>query len=496
LVSDSGGGAQAFSAWLNGQFLGSSTTGTGEFAFSPGALRPDGDNIVSVLTVNMGHEEDYNSANGNKAARGLLSAAISGAPLTSVTWRLQGVRGGEDLIDPVRGPLSTGGLYGERAGWPLPGYDDRSWSPVTLPDRDTTPGVSWYRTSADLHLPAGQDTSVGLAIADDPAHRYRAQIFVNGWMVGNYVNYLGPQHVFPVPNGILRTDGRNTIALAVWNLDASTGGLGDVSLVNLGSYASSLRVSAVRSPGYDRRRYAIPAPPPVQVRLDVPDTAQPGVAFTATATVTGRASDAVLRAPDGWTVTPRGPLTWDVLPPAGAGTSVAALTASVHYGRHGTASDERIIGIYTPPPAGANNVSDLPFLGATNGWGPVERDTSNGEQGAGDGRPITINGVGYAKGLGTNAVSDVRLYLAGRCTRLTAEVGVDDEQNGAGTVTFSVVADGRTLASTPTVRGHQPATALDVDVTGAQVLDLVVGDGGDGNGNDHGDWATPVLTCG
>ena len=29
-------------------------------------------------------------------------------------------------IDTVRGPLSTGGLYGERAGWSLPGYPDRS----------------------------------------------------------------------------------------------------------------------------------------------------------------------------------------------------------------------------------------------------------------------------------------------------------------------------------------------------------------------------------
>ncbi len=174
---------------------------------------------------------------------------------------------------------------------------------------------------------------------------------------------------------------------------------------------------------------------------------------------------------------------------------MAALTASVRHGR-ATFADERIIGIYLPPPAGADNVSDLPFLGATNGWGPVERDASDGEQAAGDGRTITINGIAYAKGIGTNAVSDVRVYLAGRCTRFTAAVGVDDEQRGAGTVTFAVVADGRTVVTTPTVRGNQAATALDVDVTGAQVLDLVVGDAGDGNGNDHGDWATPVLTCG
>ena len=92
-----------------------------------------GDNVLSVLTVNMGHEEDYNSTNGNKTARGLTTASLTGAPLNTITWRLQGVRGGEDEIDPVRGPLSTGGLYGERAGWSLPGYPDGCWKSVTLP---------------------------------------------------------------------------------------------------------------------------------------------------------------------------------------------------------------------------------------------------------------------------------------------------------------------------------------------------------------------------
>jgi len=74
-------------------------------------------------------------------------------------------------------------------------------------------------------------------------------------------------------------------------------------------------------------------------------------------------------------------------------------------------------------------------------------------------------------------------------------VGVDDEQNGAGTVTFQVLADGRSLATTPVIHGRDKATAIDADVTGAQALELVVGDGGDGNGNDHGDWAVPTLTC-
>jgi hypothetical protein len=89
----------------------------------------------------------------------------------------------------------------------------------------------------------------------------------------------------------------------------------------------------------------------------------------------------------------------------------------------------------------------------------------------------------------------VQLYLGGTCSRFTAQIGVDDETNGGGTVTFSVRADGKDLVTTATIKGHEPATPIDVSVTGAQVLDLVVGDAGDGNGLDHGDWASPALTC-
>ncbi|MET8804950.1 beta-galactosidase [Streptomyces sp. NPDC004546] len=519
LVSDSGGKAQAFSAWLGGTFLGSSTTGSADFTFPAGSVRSNGDNVISVLTVNMGHEEDYNSTNGNKTARGLTSASLIGAPLTSVTWRLQGVRGGEDLQDPVRGPLSTGGLYGERAGWSLPGYPDDDWNEVSLPTTDTRPGISWYRTDVDLDLPHGQDTSLGLTFTDDPSRKYRATIFVNGWQVGNYVNYLGPQTTFPVPDGTLNPNGHNSIAIAVWNLDGSTGGLGKVSLTDYGSYASSLRVTQNDSPRYDHRKYAMPKRPGAEVTLDVPDTAQSGKAFTAEATVrvpedrpSASQLTASLSLPDGWSASATSPtsverlnpggsaaFTWKVQPPAGKLPSASALTATVHYlqdGRQAAGGDERIVGGIPPaPPAGKSAVSDLPFLSSTNGWGPVERDSSVGEQAAGDGRPIRIAGAAYAKGLGTNSVSDVELYLAGTCSRLTADVGVDDETGGAGTVTFSVIADGKTLVTTPTIRGRQAAVPIDVDVSGAQVVDLKVGDAGDGNGNDHGDWAMPTLTC-
>ncbi|MFB9834275.1 beta-galactosidase [Actinoallomurus acaciae] len=517
LSTQSGGGAAASSVWLNGVFLGSSTSdGTKTYTFPAGSVHRGADNLISVLTVNMGHEEDYNESSGNKAARGLIGARLAGSPLNTITWRLQGDRGGEAPPDTVRGPLNVGGLYGERAGWHLPGYPTGAWKPVSLPVTDKTPGVSWYATDVTLRLPSGQDTSLGLSISDNPSRRYRAEIFVNGWDLGNYVNYLGPQHDFPIPNGVLNPRGTNDIKIAVWNLDDSTGGLGTVALTDYGSYASPLTVAQNNGPRYDGAEYTMPKPPLSSVALRVPGSVSGGTGFTATETVsvghgTARNVTPALRLPDGWTAGAPTPasvgrlaagrsatFTFTVTPPATVDgpTPVTATATMTQNGRRRTFGDERIVGRTPPvPPAGQNQVSDLPWLGATNGWGPVERDTSVGEQSAGDGHPITINGTVYAKGLGTNAVSDVAVYLGGRCSRFTATVGMDDEKGDSGSVTFSVVLDGRTLVTTPTVTGSTPAVSIDVPVTGGQVADLIVGDAGDGNGNDHGDWADPVLTC-
>ncbi|WP_206071160.1 beta-galactosidase [Knoellia koreensis] len=513
----SGKSPQAFSVWLNGTFLGSYRTGSADITFPKALVRGSGDNVVSVLTVNMGHNNDYNSSNENKTARGLTSAYLLGSPLTRTTWRLQGVRGGEDLFDTVRGPLANGGLYGERAGWSLPGFPDQDWSPVTLPAADPRPGVTWYRTTAALDLPKDQDTSVGVTITDDPSRRYRAQIFVNGWQVGNYLNDVGPQRSFPVPVGILNPNGANTIAIAVWNLDGSTGGLGKVALTSYGSHTSSLRVGMNDSPRYSAAKYAMPAAPGVAVSMTAPSTTREGATFTVRATASipadrpsARDISARLTAPAGWTVGRVEPasvaqlspgssatFTWRVTAPAKI-ADPAALTAAItaiQAGRSVTVEDTRIVGGVPPAPGpGEVAVSDLPFMSATNGWGPVERDQSNGEAAAGDGSTISIRGTTFAKGLGTNAVSVVKVYLGGACTRFTASVGIDDEIDG-GSVTFTVGADGHDAVTTPVLTRRDAVRTLDVDVTGAQVLTLTVGDGGDGNGADHGSWGAPTLTC-
>ncbi|WP_406424520.1 NPCBM/NEW2 domain-containing protein [Streptomyces sp. NBC_00873] len=95
------------------------------------------------------------------------------------------------------------------------------------------------------------------------------------------------------------------------------------------------------------------------------------------------------------------------------------------------------------PPTGQAWVSDLAFVSQTNGWGPVERDHSNGEQAAGDRGSITIGTTAYTKGLGVHAASDVGLYLGTQCSKLTAAVGVDAEVAAGGSVVFEVWADGK-----------------------------------------------------
>ena len=189
--------------------------------------------------------------------------------------------------------------------------------------------------------------------------------------------------------------------------------------------------------------------------------------------------------------------TWALTAPTDA-ASTATLTAVATFAQHDVAhwltGNGQLQVVNPPAPTGVISVADLPFLSSTNGWGPVERNQSVGGSNAGDGNPLTIHGTVYAKGLGTNSVSDIAIYLGGNCSTFTSTVGMDSEV-GDGTVTFSVIGDGKTLATTPTVRGGDPAQQITVAVSGVQTLHLVVGDAGDGNGDDHGDWAMPTLTC-
>jgi nucleoid-associated protein YgaU len=141
-------------------------------------------------------------------------------------------------------------------------------------------------------------------------------------------------------------------------------------------------------------------------------------------------------------------------------------------------------------------LSDLAWANATNGWGPVEKDTSVGGDSAGDGKPITLNGSVYAKGLGTNAWSEIRYALGGACRTFVSDIGVDDDVNENGSVVFQVFIDGVQRYTSQPMTGATPTAHVTVDLTGGKELRLVVTDGGDGDASDHGDWAGAQVLCG
>jgi len=166
--------------------------------------------------------------------------------------------------------------------------------------------------------------------------------------------------------------------------------------------------------------------------------------------------------------------------------------------------DEKTVRVHAwrPLPAGWSYLSDRPVAEDRNGQGPVERDTTNGEAAGGDGRGIAIRRATYGKGLGMHAAGEVTFALDGTCHELVADVGVDDEaaldvarQRLGGTVGFTVVGDGATLAGSGTVTTHDPARTLTVDLTGVRRLTLRVTDGGDGTQNDHASWGDARIRC-
>ncbi|WP_406137068.1 glycoside hydrolase family 97 catalytic domain-containing protein [Streptomyces sp. NBC_01089] len=151
--------------------------------------------------------------------------------------------------------------------------------------------------------------------------------------------------------------------------------------------------------------------------------------------------------------------------------------------------------VFVSPP-GTDYVSDLPFSAESNGWGPVERDMSNGEEAKGDGGPLRIGDRTYDKGLGAHAPSEVTVGLGGTYDRFSTDVGIDKEvsdKGSKGSVVFDVIGDGKVLGTSGVMDSGDAAHAFDIDVTGVQQLTLRVTDGGDGNDSDHADWADARL---
>ncbi|MEV8375719.1 NPCBM/NEW2 domain-containing protein [Kribbella sp. NPDC056861] len=216
-----------------------------------------------------------------------------------------------------------------------------------------------------------------------------------------------------------------------------------------------------------------------------------------------------LTAATGWTVTPVGKaplllapgqkvtLAFKVKLPVTAPAGNATLAATTQYEAIGYGRQKQVtvspLVIAPVPPDGTAALSHHPWITATSGWMSPTIDES-----VGGGSPISLVSQTYPTGIGVASPSLVRYYVGQQCTKFTATVGIDDAVRNVGpeggTATFQMVGDGKVLFDSGVV-GRDDPKPVEVDLTGVHVLDLVVGDAGDGGYNDRADWAVPTAIC-
>lgn len=243
-----GGQAYGYSVFLNStsvyQYPGYSTSQNHNTTISLSGLAANQNYIVTILIDHMGLTENFNPGNDTmREPRGLLSYNLTGPSNSKipVAWKLTGNLGGEQYIDKTRGPLNEGSMFFERQGYHLPGAPVNNTSIFTAGSSPlggfAGPGVRFYATEFTLDLPTPEyDIPLAFVFTNVTGSSgtvaFRCQLYVNGFQFGKYVNHIGPQLAYPVPEGILNYNGNNYVGVSLWNMEDGneTVGLGSFEL--------------------------------------------------------------------------------------------------------------------------------------------------------------------------------------------------------------------------------------------------------------------------
>lgn len=196
-----------WAVWLNGQLVAQrdefqNTQGVGPDGarFSRIGLRrasfAEGRNTIVVLVESLGHHQGFADDAANP--RGIVRLDTGGTP---IRWRFRrGLVRGEHGMTPV---VAFEGV--ERSGS----------CEVTLPHAwaGDPQGVGLYESTFRLEGVDPKSTALGLDF--DPG-RGKANLYLNGYLIGRYWPERGPQRRFLLPWGVLHPDGENHLAIAVW----------------------------------------------------------------------------------------------------------------------------------------------------------------------------------------------------------------------------------------------------------------------------------------
>ncbi|MBO0867902.1 MAG: NPCBM/NEW2 domain-containing protein [Micromonosporaceae bacterium] len=240
------------------------------------------------------------------------------------------------------------------------------------------------------------------------------------------------------------------------------------------------------------------------------NVAQPGQTITVPATFRNDGRQAVtdtsmsLTAPAGWQVSgtpvsagavPGGATLsgqWQVTvpPDATTGSYTVSSTANYTWSTTHTESDSAQSGFQVAAaPTGTVYLDQLKWLSAASSFHSPLVDISY------FGTPLAIHGVVYPHGLWANSIATIYYYLGGNCSRFTADLGLDDSVMGQGALDYQLYADGSKIYDSGVVRNATPTVHADVDVSGAHILELYVGEGNGTIQFGNADFGSPQLTC-
>jgi hypothetical protein len=125
---------------------------------------------------------------------------------------------------------------GDQQEWAMPGFDDSDWDEIRVAESwerqgyDGYNGYAWYRKQFELSSsPRSRQLYFVMSNVDDCD-----AVYVNGQLVGqsggfppNYYTAYGYERKYSIPGGLLKSSGKNTIAVRVYDNSRDGGIVGD-----------------------------------------------------------------------------------------------------------------------------------------------------------------------------------------------------------------------------------------------------------------------------
>jgi hypothetical protein len=196
-----------YAVWINRQLVAAGDQFRNPLGVGPDGARmgrvslrgvpfQEGRNVVVILIESLGHNKDF--ASDGRNPRGLVRLDTGSTP---VAWRFRG-----------------GLVRGERGLTPVVAFEGiarTQTQEVILPHgwAGEPSGVVLYETNFRLEGVEPKEQALGLTF--DPG-RGRANLYLNGYLLGRYWPERGPQIRFLLPWGILSPDEENHLAIALW----------------------------------------------------------------------------------------------------------------------------------------------------------------------------------------------------------------------------------------------------------------------------------------